>query len=70
MAHIDFCVAQGSVAQGKNEICLVTSAEVRQASPGLGLGKSSAFWVAVKELKLSYYIGETILFTIYIYPLW
>ena len=26
-----------------------------------------AFWVAVKELKLSYYIGETLLFTIYIY---
>ena len=25
------------------------------------------FWVAVKELKLSYYIGETPLFTIYIY---
>ena len=24
-------------------------------------------WVAVKELKLSYYIGETLLFTIYIY---
>ena len=22
-------------------------------------------WVAVKELKLSYYIGETLLFTIY-----
>ena len=25
------------------------------------------YWVAVKELKLSYYIGETLLFTIYIY---
>ena len=24
-------------------------------------------WVAVKELKLSYYVGETLLFTIYIY---
>ena len=24
-------------------------------------------WVAVKELKLSYYIGETLLFTLYIY---
>ena len=24
-------------------------------------------WVAVKELKLSYYIGETLLITIYIY---
>ena len=23
------------------------------------------FWVAVKELKLSYYIGEALLFTIY-----
>ena len=23
------------------------------------------FWVAVKELNLSYYIGETLLFTIY-----
>ena len=28
------------------------------------------YWVAVKELKLSYHIGETLLFTIYIYPLW
>ena len=29
-------------------------------------------WVAVKELNSSYYIGETLLFTIYvyIYPLW
>ena len=25
-------------------------------------------WVAVKELKLSYYIGETLLFTIYTHP--
>ena len=25
----------------------------------------SRFWVAVKELKLSYYIGETLLLTIY-----
>ena len=25
------------------------------------------FWAAVKELQLSYYIGETPLFTIYIY---
>ena len=23
------------------------------------------YWVAVEELKLSYYIGETLLFTIY-----
>ena len=23
------------------------------------------YWVAVKELKLSYYIGETLLFTIF-----
>ena len=29
-------------------------------SKSLGL-----FWVAVKELNLSYYIGETLLFTIY-----
>ena len=27
-------------------------------------------WVAVKELELSYYDGEALLFTIYIYPLW
>ena len=27
-----------------------------------------SFWVAVKELKLNYYIGETLLDTIY--PLW
>ena len=30
----------------------------------LGL-RSIFFWVAVKRLKLSYYIGETLLFTIY-----
>ena len=27
--------------------------------------KVEEYWVAVKELKLSYYIGETLLFTIY-----
>ena len=27
--------------------------------------QSPYYWVAVKELKLSYYIGETLLFTIY-----
>ena len=27
--------------------------------------KQTGGWVAVKELKLSYYIGETLLFTIY-----
>ena len=32
--------------------------------PGRGPG---IFWVAVKELKLSYYIGETIPLTLYIY---
>ena len=36
---------------------------------GLGL-KAWLVWVAVKELNLSYYIGETLLTTIYIYPLW
>ena len=30
---------------------------------------SPFYWVAVKELELSYYIGET-LFFYYIYPLW
>ena len=25
------------------------------------------FWVAVKEFKLSYYIGETLLFTMYLH---
>ena len=29
------------------------------------LDYGSDYWVAVKELKLSYYIGETLLFTIY-----
>ena len=39
-------------------------------------GVRGIYWVAVKDLKLSYYIGETLLFTIYIYiyiyrdPLW
>ena len=31
---------------------------------GLGLEVWGLGWVAVKELKLSYYIGETLLFTI------
>ena len=30
-------------------------------------GVSTIDWVAVKELHLSYYIGENLLFTIYIY---
>ena len=29
------------------------------------LASTTPNWVAVKELKLSYYIGETLLFTIY-----
>ena len=32
---------------------------------GLGSGVCEISWVAVKELRLSYYIGETLLFTIY-----
>ena len=31
-----------------------------------GIHIESLNWVAVKELKLSYYIGETLLFNIYI----
>ena len=32
----------------------------------LALGKSASLsWAAVKELKLSYYIGKTLLFTMY-----
>ena len=31
------------------------------------MGFLKVIWVAVKELKLGYYIGETQLFTIYIY---
>ena len=31
----------------------------------IGMLWPPASWVAVKELKLSYYIGETLLFTIY-----
>ena len=31
----------------------------------LSVFEGSLDWVAVKELKLSYYIGETLLFTIY-----
>ena len=37
-------------------------------SASLGSGRKPrrhGCWVAVKELKLSYYIGETLLFTIY-----
>ena len=32
---------------------------------GFGDRDYGDYWVAVKELKLSYYIGETLLFTIY-----
>ena len=38
----------------------------KQPQPSLRKHSWTAFvWVAVKELKLSYYIGETLLFTIY-----
>ena len=37
--------------------------EFKKQLPG-GLG-FRVYWVAVKELKLSYYIGETLLLTIY-----
>ena len=40
--------------------------QLQRESKWLGLDMW-CFWVAVKELKLSYYIGETLLFTIYIY---
>ena len=33
--------------------------------PGCTYGIIPGHWVAVQELKLSYYIGETLLFTIY-----
>ena len=33
--------------------------------PDFGHGTIRVYWVAVKELKLSYHIGETLLFTIY-----
>ena len=44
--------------------------EGKSGEPAVAGRRNSLTWVAVKELKLSYYIGETLLFTIYIYPLW
>ena len=44
--------------------CAGSDCEQRSALAGKRGGNN---WVAVKELKLSYYIGETLLFTIYIY---
>ena len=42
-------------------------------APSWGLGFAGDIaginWVAVKELKLSYYIGETLLFTVLYIPL-
>ena len=38
---------------------------VLNLKPSTRSSKSPYFWVAVKEFKLSYYIGETLLFTIY-----
>ena len=35
------------------------------AESGNKVFKTCLHWVAVKELKLNYYIGETLLFTIY-----
>ena len=35
------------------------------SSFGVCLGEGTLYWVAVKEIKLSYYIGETLLFTTY-----
>ena len=62
--------SRGFCASGR----LPGRAEVRLDGFGSGLGLRAwgLGWVAVKELKLSYYIGETLLFTIYIYiyPLW
>ena len=39
--------------------------EAFSASLGSGLNPKPETWVAVKELKLSYYLGETLLSTIY-----
>ena len=43
--------------------CSTASSHKRQQPSEVDL--RPLFWVAVKELKLSYYIGETLLFTIY-----
>ena len=43
--------------QAPNKACLLLSRN--------SVAISGFHWVAVKELKLSYYIGETLLFTIY-----
>ena len=50
-----------------NRSTLVASASAGTMPPGLDLEEVfvNVYWVAVKELKLRYYIGETLLFTIY-----
>ena len=58
---------------GHAKLCFMRGmkrAAVRDATPTLhpklvSTKVVSIFWVAVKELKLSYHIGETLLFTIY-----
>ena len=39
------------------------------SNPAPAAHASEGSWAAVKELNLSYFIGETLLFTTYIYPL-
>ena len=50
----------------------VNASEAFPHGPGSKPLKSTVVWVAVNELKLNYYIEETILIDIYIYihPLW
>ena len=54
------------LAAGKRESVKKSNIRTRMCSIGMmSPCEAGKDWVAVKELKLSYYIGETLLFTTY-----
>ena len=65
----DFGVAVSAVCPELNIIIVVEEVAVAAAVALVVVvaisNLSSVDWIAVKEFKLSYYIGETLLFTIY-----
>ena len=60
--HMDLCA--GSIGTLKADLHWGTRHGIETLNPE-PLNSQSVIWVAVKELKLSYYIRETLLFTIY-----
>ena len=57
--YLGFCITS------QNRHCRLDKAKANVLSRQLEEDLTNNNWVAVKELELSYYIGETLLFTIY-----